>query len=47
MKGALKEKINGYMGANWVYRVNFTLDQKSVPQQDDASPEMQNFIKKY
>lgn len=47
MKGPLKDKINEYMGAKWVSRVSFTLDQHSVPTQDDANDQMKKFIKKY
>ena len=40
---SLKQKVNEYVGREWVKYVRFTLDRRGVPEQDQVSP----IIKKY
>jgi predicted nucleic acid-binding Zn ribbon protein len=41
----LREKINAYVGYNWLRYIRFTLDKKSVPQAAGADESLKSFIK--
>ncbi|MAF92001.1 MAG: DUF721 domain-containing protein [Bdellovibrionota bacterium] len=46
MEKVLVQKVNNYLGKEWVSRIRFTMDRKSVPEQATASQEMKDFISK-
>ena len=43
MERSLREKVNEYVGRQWVKYIRFTLNRHDVPQRETASP----IIKKY
>lgn len=47
IRDAVKDKINSYVGGQWIVGVSFTLDKKSVPSQDEVGKDFKSFIKKY
>ncbi len=46
VREAVKDKINAFMGVEWIKGVHYTLDQHAVPQPEDANKSFREFIKK-
>ena len=44
LAGDIIYKVNQYLGKKWVRRIKFTLDRKEVPNIDEASENLKNFI---
>ncbi len=42
--GSIKDKINKYLGREYVKFVQFTLDRKSVPDVDSSDPAFRDFL---
>ncbi|MGE0525729.1 MAG: DUF721 domain-containing protein [Bdellovibrionales bacterium] len=40
----LKEKVNEYVGRNWVVAVRFTVDRRGIPQESEVSEEFKRFL---
>lgn len=40
----LREKVNEHVERDWVKKVIFTLDRRSVPQVDESSPEFRKYL---
>jgi predicted nucleic acid-binding Zn ribbon protein len=46
LAGPLKDKINVSVGWNWVSRLIFTTDRKSVPTVEESSQDLRDFLSK-
>ena len=44
ISGPLKDKVNEYMGREWVERISFTLDRKSVPTTSESDPGLLDYL---
>jgi hypothetical protein len=42
----LRQKVNQYVGRDWVKYIKFTLDRHGVPNQEQASPIIKKFLAK-
>jgi hypothetical protein len=46
LAGPLKDKINKSLGWNWIQRLIFTTDRKSVPTVEESSQDLRDFLSK-
>ncbi len=46
MREDIINKINKYIGQEWVKKISFTTDRKSVPDVEETTKEFQSFISK-
>lgn len=46
MVGSIKDKINAYLGREYVKFIKLTLDRKSVPDQEDSQKAVRDFLSK-
>jgi hypothetical protein len=46
LAGPLKDKINKSVGYNWIQRLIFTTDRKSVPTVEESSQDLRDFLSK-